>query len=110
MAVRELTYVKAYNEALHQVMREDEDVFVIGEDVAGYGGVFHMFDGLLDEFGSKRMVAHPISEMGFTGLAVGAAAAGLRPVCDLMFMDFLAVCLDQVVNQAAKMKYMFGGS
>jgi len=109
MAVRELTYVKAYNEALHQVMRENEDVFVIGEDVAGYGGVFHMYDGLLAEFGDRRMIDTPISEMAIVGLGVGAASRGLRPVVDIMFMDFLAVCLDQVVNQAAKMKFMFGG-
>ena len=106
---RQLTYVKAYNEALHQVMREDDDVFVVGEDVAGYGGVFHMYDGLLAEFGPRRMVDTPISEAAIVGLGVGAAARGLRPVVDIMFMDFLAVCLDQVVNQAAKMKFMFGG-
>jgi len=109
MAVRELTYVKAYNEALHQVMREDENVFVVGEDVAGYGGVFRMYDGLLEEYGARRMIDTPISEMAIVGLGVGAASRGLRPVVDIMFMDFLAVCLDQVVNQAAKMKFMFGG-
>lgn len=110
MASRELTYVKAFNEGLIQAMREDDDVFVVGEDVGGYGGVFHMFDGVMDEFGPRRAVDTPISEMAIMGLGVGAAARGLRPVCDLMFMDFLGVCLDQVVNQAAKMKYMFGGS
>lgn len=109
MAVRELTYVKAYNEAVAQVMREDDDVFVVGEDVAGYGGVFHMYDGLLGEFGERRMIDTPLSEMAIVGLGVGAASRGLRPVVDIMFMDFLAVCLDQVVNQAAKMKFMFGG-
>jgi pyruvate dehydrogenase E1 component beta subunit len=109
MAVRELTYVKAYNEALHQVMAEDEDVFVVGEDVAGYGGVFRMYDGLLKAYGERRMIDTPISEMAIVGLGVGAASRGLRPVVDIMFMDFLAVCLDQVVNQAAKMKFMFGG-
>ncbi|OZD68575.1 alpha-ketoacid dehydrogenase subunit beta [Rhodococcus sp. 05-340-1] len=108
-AGRVTTYVKAYNEAVAQVMREDEDVFVIGEDVAGYGGVFHMYDGLLDEFGPRRMVDTPIAEMGLIGLGVGAAARGLRPIVDIMFMDFLAVALDQVVNQAAKMKFMYGG-
>ena len=108
-AVRELTYVKAYNEALQQAMREDERVFVVGEDVAGYGGVFRMYDGLLEEFGERRMIDTPISEMAIVGLGVGAASRGLRPVVDIMFMDFLAVCLDQVVNQAAKMKFMFGG-
>jgi acetoin:2,6-dichlorophenolindophenol oxidoreductase subunit beta len=109
MAVRELTYVKAYNEAVAQVMREDGDVFVVGEDVAGYGGVFRFYDGLLAEFGDRRMIDTPISEMAIVGLGVGAASRGLRPVVDIMFMDFLAVCLDQVVNQAAKMKFMFGG-
>jgi pyruvate dehydrogenase E1 component beta subunit len=108
-ATRELTYVKAYNEALAQAMREDGDVFVVGEDVAGYGGVFHMYDGLLKEFGARRMIDTPISEAAIVGLGVGAASRGLRPVVDIMFMDFLAVCLDQVVNQAAKMKFMFGG-
>ncbi len=110
MPVRELTYVKAFTEGLAQVMRADADVFVAGEDVAGYGGVFHMFDGLKDEFGARRVVDTPISEAAIVGLGVGAAARGLRPVCDLMFMDFLGVCMDQVVNQAAKMKYMYGGS
>lgn len=107
---RELTYVKAFNEGLRQVMQDDADVFVAGEDVAGYGGVFHMFDGLLNEFGPRRVVDTPISEAALVGLGVGAAARGLRPVVDLMFMDFLAVCFDQVVNQAAKMKYMYGGA
>src|SRR3954462_5841627 len=106
---RVLTYVKAYNEAVLQAMREDDDVFLIGEDVAGYGGVFRMYENALQEFGERRVVDTPISEMGFPGLAVGAAARGLRPIVDIMFMDFLAVCLDQVVNQAAKMKFMFGG-
>jgi acetoin:2,6-dichlorophenolindophenol oxidoreductase subunit beta len=106
---RELTYVKAFTEGLAQVMRADPDVFVAGEDVAGYGGVFHMFDGLLGEFGDGRVVDTPLSETAIMGLGVGAAARGLRPVVDLMFMDFLGVCLDQVVNQAAKMRFMFGG-
>jgi acetoin:2,6-dichlorophenolindophenol oxidoreductase subunit beta len=110
MAARQLTYVKAFNEGVKQVMREDSDVVVIGEDVAGYGGVFKMFEGLLPEFGDKRVKDTPISEMGFMGLGVGAAACGLRPICDLMFMDFMGVCMDQVYNQAAKMKFMFGGS
>ncbi len=110
MASRELTYVKAFNEGVVQVMRSDPDVCVIGEDVAGYGGVFKMFDGLLGEFGEMRVRDTPISEMGFMGLGVGAAARGLRPICDLMFMDFMGVCMDQVYNQAAKMKFMFGGT
>ncbi len=110
MTTRKLSYVKAFNEAVAQTMRADEDVFVAGEDVAGYGGVFHMFDGLRDEFGTRRVIDTPISEAAIIGLGVGAAARGLRPVCDLMFMDFLGVCMDQVVNQAAKLKYMFGGT
>ena len=110
VTTRELTYVKAFNEGMHQVMAEDPDVFLIGEDVAGYGGVFHMFDGLLTEFGGARVVDTPISEQAIIGLGVGAAARGLRPVCDLMFMDFVGVAMDQIFNQAAKMKYMFGGN
>lgn len=107
---RELTYVKAFNEGMHQSMAADPDVFLIGEDVAGYGGVFHMFDGLLTEFGGTRVKDTPISEQAIIGLGVGAAARGLRPVCDLMFMDFIGVAMDQIFNQAAKMKYMFGGA
>jgi pyruvate/2-oxoglutarate/acetoin dehydrogenase E1 component len=107
--MREITYVKAFNEALMQLMADDGDVVVIGEDVAGYGGVFHAFDGLLKAYGEKRVIDTPISEMGFIGMGVGAAARGLRPVCDLMFFDFIGVCLDQVYNQAAKLKFMFGG-
>ena len=108
--VRELAYVKAFNEGMHQIMAEDPDVFLIGEDVAGYGGVFHMFDGLLDTYGEARVKDTPIAEQGIIGLGVGAAACGLRPVCDLMFMDFIGVAMDQIFNQAAKMKYMFGGN
>ena len=105
-----MTYVKAFNEGMHQAMAEDPDVFLIGEDVAGYGGVFHMFDGLLDAYGDKRVKDTPIAEQAIIGLGVGAAARGLRPVCDLMFMDFVGVAMDQIFNQAAKMKYMFGGA
>jgi acetoin:2,6-dichlorophenolindophenol oxidoreductase subunit beta len=107
--VREITYVKAFTESLTQLMAEDDDVVVIGEDVARYGGVFHAFEGLLDTYGEKRVIDTPISEMGFIGMGVGAAARGLRPVCDLMFFDFIGVALDQVYNQAAKLKFMFGG-
>jgi pyruvate/2-oxoglutarate/acetoin dehydrogenase E1 component len=110
MSDRTLPYVKAFNEGMHQVMAADPDVFLCGEDVAGYGGVFHMFDGLLDSYGERRVFDTPISEQAIIGLGVGAAARGLRPVVDLMFMDFLGVCMDQVANQAAKMKYMYGGT
>jgi pyruvate/2-oxoglutarate/acetoin dehydrogenase E1 component len=107
--MREITYVKAFTESLMQLMAEDDDVVVIGEDVAHYGGVFHAFDGLWKTYGERRVIDTPISEMGFIGMGVGAAARGLRPVCDLMFFDFIGVCLDQMYNQAAKLKYMFGG-
>ena len=107
--MREITYVKAFTEALMQLMAEDENVLVIGEDVAHYGGVFHAFDGLLKTYGEKRVIDTPISEMGFIGMGVGAAARGLRPVCDLMFFDFIGVAMDQLYNQAAKLKFMFGG-
>jgi len=107
--MREITYVKAFTESLMQLMAEDEDVVVIGEDVAHYGGVFHAFDGLWKTYGERRVIDTPISEMGFLGMGVGAAARGLRPVCDLMFFDFIGVCLDQLYNHAAKLKYMFGG-
>ena len=110
-STRELTYVKAFNEGMHQIMAEDPDVFLIGEDVAGYGGVFHMFDGLLTEFGdTAREVTRRSPSRPSSVSASGAAARGLRPVCDLMFMDFVGVAMDQIFNQAAKMKYMFGGN
>jgi len=107
---RELSYLNAFNEGMHQLMAEDPDVFVAGEDVAGKGGVFGSFVGLLDKFGDKRMVDTPISEQAIVGLGIGAAVAGLRPVVDLMFMDFVLVSMDQIANQAAKLKYMFGGN
>ena len=108
--MREITYVKAFTESLMQVMAEDDDVFVIGEDVAHYGGVFHAFDGLLEDLRGAAGDRHARSpRWAFIGMGVGAAARGLRPVFDLMFMDFIGVCLDQLYNQAAKMKYMFGG-
>jgi pyruvate/2-oxoglutarate/acetoin dehydrogenase E1 component len=106
---RELTYVGAFNEGLRQVMREDEDVFVAGEDVGKAGGVFGHFAGLAKEFGDRRCFDTPIAEQAIVGLGTGAAVAGLRPVVDLMFMDFTLVAMDQIVNQAAKLKYMFGG-
>lgn len=107
--VRELTYGAAFNEALHQIMREDPDVFVAGEDVGAAGGVFGSFMGLQKEFGELRSFDTPISEQAIIGLGIGAAVAGLRPVVDLMFMDFMMVAMDQIANQAAKLKYMFGG-
>jgi len=108
-AIRELTYIGAINEALGQLMRADPSVFIAGEDIAAYGGVFGHARGLLQEFGPGRVVDTPISESAIVGLGLGAAATGLRPIVDIMFMDFIGVCMDEVVNQVAKMKYMFGG-
>lgn len=109
-ATREMPYVSAVNEAVAQLMREDPDIFIAGEDVAFYGSVFGVSRGLLKEFGPQRVVDTPISESGLMGLGLGAAATGLRPIIDIMFMDFMGVCMDEVVNQIAKMKYMFGGT
>lgn len=108
-STRELTYVQAWSEAIAECMRDDPNVFVAGEDVGAYGGVFGSFKGLQAEFGEERVVDTPISEQAIVGLGVGASVAGLRPIVDLMFMDFTAVAMDQIVNQAAKLKYMFGG-
>ncbi|HJN91374.1 MAG TPA: alpha-ketoacid dehydrogenase subunit beta [Dehalococcoidia bacterium] len=101
-------FTQAIVEAVSQEMENDHDVFVAGEDVR-VGGVFGTDAGLFQKFGEKRVWDTPITEQGITGLAVGAAAAGLRPVIEIMFMDFMGVCMDQIVNQMAKMKYMFGG-
>jgi pyruvate dehydrogenase E1 component beta subunit len=108
-AVRNLSYVMAFNEAVRQCMREDEDIFCLGEDIGAFGGVFGTYGGLQKEFGERRVVDTPISEQAIVGLGVGAAVSGLRPIVDLMFMDFICVAMDQIVNQAAKLKYMFGG-
>jgi pyruvate dehydrogenase E1 component beta subunit len=107
--VRELTYAEAIREALAEEMRRDPAVVLLGEDVAEAGTPFKVVKGLVEEFGKDRVVDTPISEAGFTGLAVGAAMAGLRPVVDIMFGDFMTLIMDQVVNQAAKIHYMSGG-
>jgi len=109
MSVREITFVEALNEALRQEMRRDQTVFLMGEDVGVYGGTFGVSKGLIQEFGVERVRDTPISESAFMGSAVGAAAAGMRPVVELMFVDFFGVAMDQIFNQAAKMRYMFGG-
>ena len=106
---RQLSYVAAVSEAFAQLMREDPDIFLAGEDVALGGSVFGVSRGLLKEFGPERVIDTPISESGIIGLGLGAAATGLRPIVDIMFMDFMGVCMDEIVNQVAKMKYMFGG-
>ena len=109
MSDRVMTYVQAFIEAVKLEMAADETVFVAGEDVGAHGGVFHTFDGVQAEFGERRAVDTPISEQAIIGLGVGAAVTGLRPIVDLMFMDFTLVAADQIINQAAKLKYMFGG-
>jgi acetoin:2,6-dichlorophenolindophenol oxidoreductase subunit beta len=107
---RTLSYVMAFNEAVRQMMRDDESVFCAGEDIGAFGGVFGTYGGLQKEFGERRVVDTPISEQAIIGLGVGSAVTGLRPIVDIMFMDFICVAMDQIVNQAAKIKYMFGGS
>jgi len=107
---RKLPYVMAFNEAVSQAMEADPSVFCAGEDIGAFGGVFGTFGGLQAKFGTDRVVDTPISEQAIVGLGVGAAATGLRPIVDLMFMDFICVAMDQIVNQAAKLKYMFGGT
>jgi pyruvate/2-oxoglutarate/acetoin dehydrogenase E1 component len=109
MSERELTFAEAIREALAEEMRRDSRVFIIGEDVAEAGTPFKVLSGLVEEFGKDRVVDSPISEPGFSGLGVGAAMTGLRPVVDIMFGDFLTLAMDQIVNQAAKVHYMSGG-
>ena len=108
-ATRELTFAQAVNEALAEELRRDPTVFLIGEDVAEAGTPFKVLAGLVEEFGPERVLDSPISEPGITGLGVGAAMTGMRPVVDIMFGDFLTLIMDQLVNQAAKTHYMSGG-
>jgi len=105
----EMTYSQAINEALAEEMVRDEKVYILGEDVGAFGGCFGVTTGLFEKFGGGRVIDSPISETAIMGSAVGAAVAGLRPVPEIMFIDFLGVCLDELVNQAAKMRFMFGG-
>ena len=107
--MREITIAQAVNEALAEELRRDETVFVIGEDVAEAGTPFKVLSGLVEEFGPERILDSPISEAGITGLGVGAAMTGMRPVVDIMFGDFLTLVMDQLANQAAKAHYMSGG-
>ena len=106
---RELTFAQAVREALAEEMRRDSTVHILGEDVAEAGTPFKVLSGLLEEFGPERVLDTPISEAGFTGVAVGAAMTGLRPIVDIMFGDFITLTMDQMVNQAAKIHYMSGG-
>ncbi len=105
----EITYREAVRDALVQAMRENEDVFIMGEDIAEMGGSMGVTQGLLDEFGPERVRNTPISEMAIVGAGIGAAMAGMRPVVEIMYEDFLTLSLEQIVNQAAKHRYMSGG-
>jgi pyruvate dehydrogenase E1 component beta subunit len=106
---REITYLEALREALQQEMRRDERVILLGEDIGVYGGAFGVTLGLLQEFGEERVIDTPISELCIAGAAIGAAMVGLRPVGEIMFMDFITLASEQLVNQAAKIHFMFGG-
>ena len=108
-AIRELTFAQAVREALAEEMRRDSTICIFGEDVAEAGTPFKVLSGLVEEFGTARVIDTPISEAGFTGVAVGAAMTGMRPIVDIMFGDFLTLVMDQMVNQAAKVHYMSGG-
>ncbi len=107
--LREVTYGQAIREALAEEMRRDSRVFILGEDVGRAGTPFKVLFGLIQEFGPERVIDTPISEAGFTGIAVGAAMTGMRPIADIMFGDFSTLAMDQIVNQAAKVHYMSGG-
>jgi pyruvate/2-oxoglutarate/acetoin dehydrogenase E1 component len=109
MAVRELTYVEALNEALREEMRRDDSVIVFGEEVALAGGVYKVTKGLLEEFGPERVRDTPISEVAIVGAAIGAALVGLRPVAEIMFFDFAGIAFDQIVTHASKMRFTSGG-
>ena len=108
-AMGEMTYAQAIKEALCEEMRRDASVFMLGEDIGAYGGAFGVTRGMLEEFGEERVRDTPISEAAITGCAVGAAMRGLRPVVEIMFSDFITIAMDQLVNQAAKARYQFGG-
>lgn len=110
MTERLLTTSKAIAEAIAQEMERDERVFVLGEDIGAYGGIFGATEGLLKQFGPGRVIDTPISEMGFIGAAVGAATEGMRPIAELMFVDFFGAAMDQIFNHMAKIHYMSGGN
>jgi acetoin:2,6-dichlorophenolindophenol oxidoreductase subunit beta len=107
--MREITYLEAVREAMTQEMERDESVFLIGEDIGKYGGAFGASFGMLEQFGPERILDTPITELGLTGAATGAALVGMRPIAEIMFMDFTTLASEQLVNQAAKLRFMFGG-
>jgi len=107
--MREISYSEAIREALKEEMLKDESVFLLGEDIGFYGGAFGVTRGLIDEFGPERVKNTPISENSFVGVAVGAAMVGMRPIVEIMFMDFITLAMDQIVNHAAKLHYLYDG-
>lgn len=107
--MREITYAEAIRESMSQVMRRDNDVYLLGEDIGVYGGPFGVTAGMVEEFGPERIRITPISEAAISGAAVGSAMTGMRPILEIQFSDFVMIAMDNIVNQAAKMRYMFGG-
>ena len=107
--MKEITYAQAINDAMCEEMTRDESVFFMGEDIAEYCGAFGVSRGMLEKFGKDRVMNTPISEQAFVGAGIGAAMVGMRPIVELMFSDFMCVCFDELVNEAPKMRFMFGG-
>src|SRR6187401_1087579 len=107
--MRQIQLRQALKEAMTEEMERDENVFLMGEEVAQYNGAYKVSEGMLERFGPKRIVDTPISEAGFSGIGVGAAMAGLRPIIEYMSWSFTLVCMDQIVNNAANVRYMSGG-
>ncbi|MBO1001986.1 alpha-ketoacid dehydrogenase subunit beta [Pseudogracilibacillus auburnensis] len=107
--MRVITYLEAVREAMQQEMRQNDDVYILGEDIGLYGGAFGVTRGMIEEFGPERVRNTPISESGIAGAAVGSALTGMRPILELQFSDFITIATDQMVNQAAKLRYMYGG-
>ena len=107
--MKKISFSKAINEALFEEMFRDENVYVLGEDVGEFGGAFGVTKGLYQQFGPKRAIDTPLSEAAIAGAAVGSAVTGMRPIAEIMYIDFSTIAMDQIVNQAAKMRYMFGG-
>ena len=105
-----ISYREALNDAMREEMQRDPNIFIMGEDVGFYGGAFKITDGLFAEFGEKRVIDTPIAEGLIVGAAIGAAMVGLRPIAELMTVNFALVAMDQIVNHAAKIRYMFGGN
>ena len=103
-----ITYLEAIRQALQEEMRRDPNVFLLGEDIGDFGGAFKVTEGLVEEFGADRVIDTPISEAGFTGMAVGAGMMGMRPVVEFQFSDFMSCAFDQITNFAAKTHYRFG--